>query len=56
MLKLQCSTVRNQILMQELDEEKRKVLIKYNLQCNSDLFWERPKGKYPQKIFLATNL
>ena len=53
MLKEQCSEVRNQILMEELDEEKRKVLIKYNLQCNSDLYWERPKGSYPRKIFFS---
>ncbi|MBP2656644.1 MAG: hypothetical protein H6Q73_4213 [Firmicutes bacterium] len=53
MLKVQCGTVRNQILMEELDDEKRKVLIKYDLHCNSDLFWERPKGKYPQKTFFS---
>jgi hypothetical protein len=39
--------------MEELDDEKRKVLIKYDLHCNSDLYWERPKGKYPQKIFFS---
>ncbi|CQR73622.1 hypothetical protein SOV_31180 [Sporomusa ovata DSM 2662] len=52
-LKEQCDEVRNQIVMAELDDEKRKVLIKYDLHCNSDLYWERPKGKYPQKIFFS---
>jgi len=29
------------------------LLIKYDLHCNSDLYWERPKGKYPQKKFFS---
>lgn len=53
MLKTQDSIVRNKILMAELDEEKIKVLRKYDLHCNADLFWERPKDKYPQKIFFS---
>ncbi|WP_371364858.1 hypothetical protein SRRS_53910 [Sporomusa rhizae] len=53
MLKTQDSIVRNKILMAELDEEKIKVLRKYDLHCNTDLFWERPKDKYPQKIFFS---
>jgi hypothetical protein len=52
-LKVQCGEIRDQILMEELDDEKRKLLIKYDLHCNSDLYWERPKGKYPQKIFFS---
>lgn len=52
-LKEQCGEVRSQILMGELDEGKRKVLVKYNLQCNSDFYWERPKGNYPRKIFFS---
>lgn len=53
MSKWPCGEVRNQILMEELDDEKRKVLIKYDLHCNSDLYWERPKGKYLHKIFFS---
>jgi len=52
-LKALDSEVRNQILMEELDDEKIKVLIKYDLHCNSDLYWEISKGKYPQKIFFS---
>lgn len=53
MVKTLDSEARNQILMAELDDEKVKVLVKYGLHCNADLYWERPKGKYPQKVFFS---
>lgn len=52
-LKVQASEVRDQILMEELDDEKVRVLVKYGLHCNADLYWEKPKGKYPQKIYFS---
>ena len=53
LLKMQDCEFRNQKLMAELDDEKVKVIKKYGLNCNSDLFWELPKGKYPQKVFFS---
>ena len=53
LLKTQEVAVRNQILMNELDAEKVKLLIKYGLHCNSALHWERPKGNYPQKVYFS---
>ncbi len=52
-LKMQDSELRNRILLNELEPEKRQVLKKYALQCNANLYWERPKDKYPQKIFFS---
>ncbi len=53
LLKTADSALRNQILLNELDVEKRLTLSKYGLQCNSDLYWERPKDKYPCKIYFS---
>lgn len=53
LVKLQDGSIRDQVLMAELNAEKVKVLTKYDLHCNADLYWERPKGKYPQKVFFS---
>ncbi|HWR39443.1 MAG TPA: hypothetical protein VN611_08065 [Patescibacteria group bacterium] len=52
-LKKQGGEVRDRLLLEELDEQTQKVIAKYGLQSNADLFWERPKGKYPQKVFFS---
>ena len=53
LLKEMPCTERNLQLLNEIDEEKQLILKKYALQCNADLYWERPKDKYPQKIFFS---
>ena len=53
LLKTADTAVRNEILLNELEEEKQLTLRKYSLQCNADLYWERPRDKYPQKIFFS---
>lgn len=44
---------RTRILTEELPKEKQNILRKFTLECNSDLYWERPKGRYPNQVYFS---
>jgi len=47
---------REKIMREELGEEKCKIIDKYNLHPNHNLYWERRQEKYPIQEYFSHNL
>ena len=52
-LKTSTQEIRDKCLKEELGEEKSKVLDKYCLICNENLYWQRVKDKYPTQEYFS---
>lgn len=45
--------IRDKFLKEELGEEKSKLINKYGLTCNENLYWQRVKDKYPTQEYFS---
>ena len=45
--------IRDKFLKEELGEEKSKVIDKYSLTCNENLYWQRVQDKYPTQEYFS---
>ncbi|AWZ47718.1 hypothetical protein C3495_02135 [Clostridiaceae bacterium 14S0207] len=46
-------SVREQVMREELGEEKCKILDKYGLQPNERIYWEKVQEKYPTQEYFS---
>ncbi len=52
-VKLLSQDIRDSLLKQELGEDKTKILDKYGLVCNENLYWEKIQDKYPTQEYFS---
>ncbi|MEW8993687.1 hypothetical protein [Clostridium sp.] len=49
-------TMREKLMREELGKEKCKIIDKFNLHPNENLYWERVESKYPNQEYFSHKL